>query len=83
MNKKQLTRLIQTLVLSTAASINGNATDGEPEITENEARTLLAMRIRKASRQLVADAAGVDAEDMILVEPPVKVKKAAVVTDAS
>ena len=82
MNKKQLALLVATLVLSTQATINGNATDNEPEITEDEARTLLAMQLRKASKQLVADAAGTETEDVI-VEQAVAPKKKAKTADDS
>lgn len=78
MNKKQLATLVQTLVLSTAASLNQNATDQEqPEITEDEARTLFAMKLRAASKQLIADAAGCELEDVKFETPPEKAKKAA------
>jgi hypothetical protein len=84
MNKKQLATLVQTLVLSTAASINQNSDDSEPPITEDEARTLLAMRLRKATKSLVADAAGIDEEDVVIETPPAKEKKAKTETaDAS
>jgi len=76
MNKKQLAFLVQTMVLSVAATINGNATDSEPPITEDEARTLLALRLRRAHKGLIADAAGVEVEDVIIEEPPVKAKAA-------
>lgn len=85
MNKKQLALLVQTLVLSTAASINGNATDNEPDITEDEARTLLAMRLRRATKGLVAEAAGVEEDDVVIVEAKAKAKtpKTADATDES
>jgi|19_taG_2_1085344.scaffolds.fasta_scaffold04337_2 hypothetical protein len=85
MNKKQLTLLVQTLVLSTAATINGNAEDNEPEIIEDEARTLLAMQLRKATKQLIADASGVEREDVIVEQAvaPKKKAKADETADAS
>ena len=76
MNKKQLGLLVATLVLSTQATINENANDNEPAITEDEARTLLAMKLRRASTQLVADAAGVETADVIIEEAVAPVKKA-------
>ena len=86
MNKKQLMILVQTLVLSTAASINQNATDGEPDITEDEARTLFAMRLRKATKTLVADAAGCEEDDVVIetfVPPKKKAKEETADADAS
>ena len=82
MNKKQLTLLVLTLVLSTMATINAQDADGEPDITEDEARTLLAMRLRKATRMLVADAAGCEQDEVVIETAVAPVKKAKTV-DAS
>ena len=78
MNKKQLANLVQVIVLSTAASLNQNATDAdsEPEITEDEARALFGIHFRKASKQLIADAAGCELEDVKFVKLPEKAPKA-------
>ena len=85
MNKKQFALLAATLVLSTQATINGNATDNEPDITEDEARTLFAMRLRKAANGLIADTAGVDADHVVMVQAvaPAKKAKATETADAS
>jgi hypothetical protein len=77
MNKKQLALLVQTMVLSTQASINKNAESDDAPLTEDEARTLLALRLRKATRSLVAEASGCEADAVVIAEPAPKAKKAA------
>ena len=74
MNKKQLAALVQTMVLSVASSINETATDNEPPITEDEARTLLALRLRRLSKSIIADAAGVEQDEVVITEAPVKTR---------
>lgn len=69
MNKKQLAALVQGLVLSTQATIN--AATGS-EITEDEARTLVAMKLRQGQRQLIADVAGVTDEQIVIEKAPEK-----------
>lgn len=74
MNKKQLAALVQTMVLSVASTINENATDNEPPITEDEARTLLALRLRRLVKSVVADAAGCEEDEVVITEAPVKTR---------
>ena len=85
MNKKQLAFLVQTMVLSVASSINDNAEDNEPPITEDEARTLLALRLRRLSKSVIADAAGCETDEVVITEPEVKTraKATAETTDES
>lgn len=81
MNKKQLAALVQTMVLSVAATINKNAADQhEPEITEDEARTLLALRLRRLTKTVVADAAGCETDEVVIEQAPVKTRAKATET---
>jgi hypothetical protein len=67
MNKKQLTALLNSIVLSIVATANADA-DGEEPLTEEEARTLLGMRLKRVAKKLVAESAHVDADDVIWVD---------------
>jgi hypothetical protein len=58
MNKKQLANLVAAIVI--AANKHANTT---METTEDEARTLVGMALRKQANQLVCDASGCDAEE--------------------
>ena len=55
MNKKQLQQLVDAIVLATA-----NAASTVMSTTEDEARTLVGMRLRRLSNGIVAESAGVD-----------------------
>lgn len=58
MNKKQLTALVAAIVI--AANKHANKT---METTEDEARTLVGMALRRSANQLVCDASGCDEEE--------------------
>jgi hypothetical protein len=60
MNKKQLTALINAIVLA----VQTGSTEGGLETTEDEARTLVGMRLRSLANEVVVHAAGLeDTED--------------------
>jgi len=57
MNKKQLAALLAAIVRATQT-----AADTVMANTEDEARTLVGMQLRRSASKLVQDASGVDAE---------------------
>lgn len=59
MNKKQLANLLAAIVLATQAHADNAAMD----TTEDEARTMVGMALRKVSSQIVQDASGCDGEE--------------------
>jgi hypothetical protein len=75
MNKKQLIALVHAMVLSVQATANADAEDGEPPLTEDEARVLLGTRLKRKARGLVADVIGCEASEVVWTEPPAKPKK--------
>lgn len=83
MHKKQLEAISLSAVASVKATANADAEQDEPELTEIEARTLYARKYRKVVKQLVADACGVELEDVVWVnvEPKKRTKKADDATD--
>ena len=67
MNKKQITALVNSIVASIAATANADNGGDEP-LTEEEARTLLGMRLKRLARKLVAEALSVETEDVVWVD---------------
>jgi hypothetical protein len=60
MNKKQLIALINAIVIA----VQNGSTEGGLETTEDEARTLVGMRLRALANEVVVHAAGLeDTED--------------------
>jgi hypothetical protein len=57
-------------------TVNKHAVDSESPLTEDEARTLFAMKLRNGIKKIIADAAGCDVADVVIKEAPKKVKKA-------
>ena len=66
MNKKQITALINSIVASIVAT--ANADGGDDPLTEEEARTLLGMRLKRLAKKLVAEAVSVELEDVVWVD---------------
>ncbi len=58
MNKKQLAALVAAIVAATQSHA-----DSVMETTEDEARTLVGMALRKLANQIVQDACGADADE--------------------
>ena len=70
MNKKQITALTNQIVASIAAT--ANADGGDEPLTDEEARTLYGMRLKRIGKQLVADTLRVDLADVVWVDVAAK-----------
>ena len=71
MNKKQITALWHQIVASVMATDAALGEGGEP-LTEEEARTLFGMRLKRIAKQIVADTLRVDASDVVWVDVAAK-----------
>ena len=76
MNKKQLIALVNAMVASVLATANKDIPDSEPPITADQARVLLGMRLKRSAKTLVAAACGVEATEVVWVEPTVETVEA-------
>ena len=72
MNKKQAAAKVQNLVLDTQRVVNRLADDAEPELTEEEARTLVGRQLARNHVRLVAAACGAEEDDVRAVLAPPK-----------
>ena len=70
MNKKQAAARIQSMVEDTQRCVNELADDAEPELTEEEARTLLGRQLARSHVRLVAAACGAEEDDVRAVLAP-------------
>ena len=75
MNKKQLMLLVTSLVLSAQAMANKDATNDEPQMTEDEARVLVGQTLKRKAKALVSETCHAELEDVIWVNAPEKAKK--------
>ncbi len=76
MHKKQLVAVLDSMIASVVATANAEAEDNEPELTEQEARTLLSRKLKKAAKGLVAATVGCEEADVqwVTVEPKTRKK---------
>ena len=81
MLKKELDAIVDTMVLSVQSTANA-APGNDTLLTEDEARTLTGMRLKKTLRAFVAEVAGCDAEAVVIQIPVAKPKKAKETVDA-
>ncbi len=72
MNKKQLTALVNQAVQSVVATANQDTDSSEPLMTEEEARTMFGMRLKKSIKKIVAEACFCDVSDVIWVDAEAK-----------
>ena len=59
MNKKQLAMLVQAAVVAVMNVMNANGDD----VTEDETRTLVALKLRKQIRSVIADCADCEPDE--------------------
>jgi hypothetical protein len=79
MNKKQMTDLVNAMVRSTQVLLNDLASDqDEPEISEDQARTLVGIQLRKVQKQIIATSVGCDVEDVVVYRMPSAKEKAVI-----
>jgi len=79
MNKKQLTALTHSIVLSVRCSINDNEPNENEHVTEDEARTLVGIALRSKTREIIGAATcngGIEVdEDRLTIVPVARPKK--------
>ena len=71
MNKKQITALWHQIVASVMAT-DVALGDGGEALTEEEARTLFGMRLKRIAKQVVADTLRCDLADVVWVDVAAK-----------
>ena len=78
MNKKQLAALTASLVASVMATANKDATNDEPQMTEDEARVLVGQTLKRKAKALVAETCHAEPADVVwvAVDPKKATKKA-------
>ncbi len=77
MHKKQLVAVLDSMIASVVATANAEAEDNEPELTEQEARTLLSRKLKKAAKGLVAATVGCEEDEVVWVAVEPKTRKKA------
>jgi hypothetical protein len=65
MTKKAIHALLQSATLACQATLNVDVGPGEPECSEDEARTFVGRALRGSLRSLVATASQVEEEDVV------------------
>jgi len=77
-NKKQAAAKVQKLTEDVQNVVNQLADDTEPELTEEEARTLVGRQLARFHVRLVAAACGAEEDDVRgVLAPPAKAEEAA------
>ena len=74
-SKRDVYRVLDSIVLSITATANAGNDENEPGQADEESLVLASMALKKAAREIVANAAGADVEDVVWVEAEKKAAK--------
>jgi hypothetical protein len=74
-SKRDVYRLVDSIVLSVTATANQELDENEPGQADEESLVLVSRALKKAARGIAADATGVETDEVIWVEAEKKPSK--------
>ncbi len=74
-SKRDVYRVVDSIILSITATANQGLDENEPQQADEESLVMASMALKRAAKNIVAEATGVEAGDAVWVEAEKKPSK--------